>query len=174
MPSNNSKKAVILMGHGSRVPGAGSSMEMVAQRLRETGQSDIVETCYMSRLGPAFPDVLARCVDLGAEEVVLIPYFLNMGLHIRVDIPAMLRREAEKYTGLKIIFGKNIGYDDLLVELVRKRIDESSEFMDVRELEIEDESYELPPGEKEFVAMTPEEAKDFRKNRRHAGEPHEH
>jgi len=174
MPSDNIKKALILMGHGSRVPGAGSSMEQVAERLIETGRFDVVETCYMSRLGPAFPDVLKKCIDQGATEVMLIPYFLNMGLHIRVDIPTMLRREAEKYPGLKIIFGKNLGYDELLVELVKKRIDESSELLDVREIKIEEESYELPPGEKEFVSMTPEEAKEYRKKHKHGGEPHEH
>lgn len=152
------------MGHGSRVPGAGRSMEKVAQRLRETGCADIIESCYMSRLGPGFPEILEKCVEMGADEVVLIPYFLNLGLHMRVDIPAMLRREAEKYPGVKIVFGKNIGYDELLVELVKKRIVESSGLMDVREIEIEEEGYELPPGEKEFVPMTPEEARLYRKN----------
>ena len=50
----------------------------------------------MSRLGPHYPEILAKCVEGGATEVVVIPYFLNNGLHIRLDIPEMMKEEAEE------------------------------------------------------------------------------
>lgn len=170
----NGAKAVILMGHGSRVPSAGESMEKVAQKLKCEGEFGMVEICYMSRLGPRFPETLQKCVNGGAKEVILIPYFLNLGLHMLIDIPEMMEREARKYPGVKIVFGKNIGYDELLVDLLKKRIDESKDLCDVRMLEIEPkENFELPPGEKEFVAMSPEDARKFRQKHGH-GDMHEH
>ncbi len=172
--SNNGYKALILMGHGSRVPGAGKSMEDVADRLREISYRDIVETCYMSRLGPHFGETLELCVKKGASEVVLIPYFLNLGLHMKVDIPKMLKKEAEKYPALKLVFGKNLGFDELLVELVKKRLEESSAFCDVRELGVEPDDYKLPPGDKEFVAMTPKEAREYKAKYGGCGHSHEH
>jgi len=110
---------------------------------------------------------------MAASEAVLIPYFLNLGLHMKVDIPKMLKKEAEKYPAVKIIFGKNLGFDELLVELVKKRVEESSAFCDIRELEVKPDDYELPPGDKEFVAMTPEEAMEYRA-RHGGGHSHEH
>ncbi len=165
--NKNNKKAIILMAHGSRVPGAGVAMEKVACRLSEDEYYDIVETCYMSRLGPHFEEILKKCVKQGAKLVVLIPYFLNQGLHMKQDIPIKMRKEAKKYPDVKLVFGKNLGFDELLVKLVKKRIEESLNLGDVRKLDLEPRNrYELPPGDLEFVAMSPEEAKDFRAKRR--------
>lgn len=157
------RHAVILMGHGSRVPGAGDGMEKVAERLHEQGEYGMVETCYMSRLGPHFPETLDRCVKSGATTIVLVPYFLHMGLHTRLDIPSMMKEEAQKYPGVKIIFGHNIGYDDALADIVRKRIGSSLALQDVRDITLDDrEKFPLPPGDMEFVPMKPEEAEKFR------------
>lgn len=167
MDNNKNKKAVILMAHGSRVPGAGDAMEKVACRLSEFLHYDIVETCYMSRLGPHFEETLKKCVKQGAKTVVLIPYFLNTGLHMRLDIPVKMKKEAERYPEVKLVFGKNLGFDELLVELVKKRVEESLLLGDVREMDLEPkDSYRLPPGDPEFVAMSQEEAKRFKAERR--------
>jgi sirohydrochlorin ferrochelatase len=161
------------MGHGSRVPNAGKGMEKVAARLKELGVCDIVETCYMERLGPHFPETFEKCVKQGVTEVVLIPYFLHLGLHTRTDIPAMMKAEAQKYPNVKVVFGKNLGFDEYLVDLVIKRIEQSRELADVKELQLEErEKYPLPPGGLEFVQMTPEEAEKYRAKNPHSGHHH--
>jgi len=129
-------KAVILLGHGSRVPGAGQDMEKVGRILQEKYTLDIVKSCHLSRLGPLFPETLAACVSEGAKEVIVIPYFLNMGIHIRLDIPEMMQAEAQKYPEVKIIYGKHLGYDDSIADIIHKRIEESSQLEDVRKIEL--------------------------------------
>lgn len=172
MPGGNDE-AVILLGHGSRVPGASKGMEEVAQRLRDLDSYIAVETCYMERLGPHLPDAMEACVKSGAKRVILIPYFLHMGLHIRVDIPNMMRREADKYPHVTLIFGKNLGYDELILELVKKRIAESRGLDDVRNTEKEGrERYPLPPDASVFVPMSQDEAQKFTDS--HCGHHHEH
>ena len=66
--SAGSQEAIILLGHGSRVPEAGKDMERVAARLREKYGYPIIEVCFMSRLGPHFPEVFEKCVKLGATR----------------------------------------------------------------------------------------------------------
>jgi len=129
-------KAVILMGHGSNVPGAGQDMERVASILNEKYDMDLIKSCYLSRLGPNFPETLAACVSQGAKEIIVIPYFLNMGMHIRMDIPKMMQVEAEKYQDIKIIYGRHLGYDDSFADIVQKRINESSQLPDVRNIDL--------------------------------------
>jgi sirohydrochlorin ferrochelatase len=132
MKDNHSKEAVILMGHGSRVPGAGEGMEKVARLLMEKRPGTMIETCYMSELGPHFPEILEKCVREGAGKVIVMPYFLHLGIHLREDIPEMMEREAKKYPGLTLILGRHLGFDESLADLVGKRLDESRTLDDIR------------------------------------------
>ena len=127
--------AIILLGHGSRVKGAGKSMEAVARSLGKRDGVGAVRTCYMSRLGPHFPEILAEVVKTGARKIITIPYFLHGGLHIQLDIPEMMQVEAARFPGIALALGQPLGFDELLVDLVSKRIREAGAMKDVREIE---------------------------------------
>ncbi|MGC8602117.1 MAG: sirohydrochlorin chelatase [Desulfomonilaceae bacterium] len=160
----SNKKAIILMGHGSRVPDAGKHMEKVALGLRAKYGYSIVEICYMSRLGPHFPEICEKCIDQGATEIVVIPYFLHDGLHLVLDIPEMMQKIAASYPNVKLVLGKNLGFDDVLVDLVQRRISASLQNCDVRELVLPPRrQFPVPPGQHEFVPMPPEDAAKFLK-----------
>lgn len=157
---------VILLGHGSRVPGADRSMLRVAQVLREKGRYANVETCNMSRLGPHFEEIFEKCVRAGARKVLLLPYFLNEGMHMKLDIPSKMQEAIQRHPHVELVFGKNLGFDPLLVQLVEKRIKESTSLVDVREIKLPDEdAYPVPHGQCEFVPMLPRDAARWRKIR---------
>ncbi|MGD0092837.1 MAG: CbiX/SirB N-terminal domain-containing protein [Planctomycetota bacterium] len=130
-------QAIILLGHGSRVPGASKDMENVATGLRDKYHHPLVEFCHMSQLGPHFPEAFEKCVRQGATEVLVLPYFLHMGQHLCADIPRILREQGAKFPHVKIVLGKNLGYDPVLVDLMEKRIGESLSLPDVRDLPLE-------------------------------------
>jgi precorrin-8X/cobalt-precorrin-8 methylmutase len=156
--------AIILMGHGSRVPEAGKDMEEVARRLKDKYGYALVEICFASRLGPHFPEVFEKCVNRGAQKVLVIPYFLHGGLHMLLDIPEMMQEAAQKFPHVKLILGKSLGFDEGLVDLVERRIEESKHLTDVRDLPLpERQRFPVPPGQHEFVPMLPDEAAKYRK-----------
>jgi precorrin isomerase len=170
-PSQEHFDAVILLGHGSRVPGANRSMLRVAAALKEKGRYANVETCNMSRLGPHFEETFEKCVQTGARKVLLLPYFLNEGLHMKLDIPAKMQEAVRRHPHVKLVFGKNLGFDPLLVRLTEKRIEESTSLADVREIRLPDEgAFPVPPGQCEFVPMLPEEAARWREAQGKDGE----
>ena len=157
-------ETIILMGHGSRVPGACRDMEEVAQRLKDKYGYPRVEICFISRLGPHFPEIFENCVNQGAKKVLAIPYFLHEGLHLLLDIPEMMQKEANKFPHVKLMLGKSLGFDEGLVDLVERRIEESKDLCDVRDLTLPGrEEYPIPPGQCEFVPMLPNEAARYRK-----------
>ncbi len=157
-------ETIILMGHGSRVPGAGRDMEEVAQRLRDKYGYPRVEICFISRLGPHFPEIFEKCMNQGARKVLAIPYFLHEGLHLLLDIPEMMQKEAKRFPHVRLILGRSLGFNEGLVDLVERRIEESKELCDVRDLTLPDrEEYPIPSGQCEFVPMLPEEAARYRK-----------
>lgn len=124
-------EAVILMGHGSRVPGADSGMDRVARAIREQFENTPVETCSMSMLGPRFGEIFEHCIAKGAKKVIVIPYFLHFGTHMQEDIPEILLEKARQHPDVKIIMGKHLGFDEKLTDLVIKRIGESKGLNDV-------------------------------------------
>ncbi len=157
-------EAIILLSHGSRVPGAGRDMEEVAKRIKEKYGYQMVEVCFMSRLGPHFPEVFEKCIRLGATRVIVIPYFLHLGLHLLLDIPKMLQKEVQKFPQVNLIFGKSFGFDESLVDLLQRRIEESREICDVRDLVLPSkEQFPVPSGQNEFVSMPPEEASKYKR-----------
>jgi sirohydrochlorin cobaltochelatase len=141
---HNAMTAVILIGHGSRAAGADDDMELVARGLR-TGHHGMVEVCRMSGRGTPFGEAFERCVRQGVKEVMVIPYFLHFGVHLRQDIPEMLREAVAKHPEVRLVLGRHLGYDDALVSLVEKRIGESEGLRDVRE--IAPAPIDCPPGE---------------------------
>ncbi len=160
--------AIILLGHGSRVPAAGRHMEKVAEGLKRKYGYSIVEVCYMSRLGPHFPEIFEKCVQNGATSVMVIPYFLHDGLHLVLDIPEMMQEKAELYPHVKVVLGKNLGFDEVLVDLVERRIADSADCCDVRDMTLQPrKAYPVPPGQHEFVPMDPEEAEKYFSRRGH-------
>ena len=116
-------KAVILIGHGSKARGFASAMRRVAAGLNAGRRHGRVVCAYLDVAKPAIPEAIEACVRRGAREIKLVPYFVLEGLHVKADIPAVVRQEAKKYAGrVKILLAPYLGYDALLVALVKMRI----------------------------------------------------
>ncbi len=133
-PNDKERQAVILIGHGSRAAGADDDMERIAGRLRAAADGTIVALCRMAGHGTSFGEVFERCVRQGAKTVVVIPYFLHFGVHLRQDIPELLRKAVAKHPEVHLVLGRHLGYDDALVALVERRIAESEALCDIRDL----------------------------------------
>lgn len=131
--NGNETQAVILIGHGSRAAGADDDMERIAGGLRAAAGGRIVDVCRMA-YGTSFGEAFERCVRQGAKTVIVIPYFLHFGVHLRQDIPEILREAVRKHPEVRLVLGRHLGYDDALAALVERRIDESEALCDIRDL----------------------------------------
>lgn len=138
-PVQSPQPAIILLGHGSRLPDAATAMEKVAQMLRGRLPQRIIEFAHMSLAGPRLEEVFAACVSKGVNDILVMPYFLHDGMHMKMDIPKILIGCLEKLPNVRCVLGKCLGYDEVLVDLVGKRIHESTVLPDIRTLKIVDE-----------------------------------
>lgn len=116
--ARETRAAILFVGHGSRAEGAAEAMALSVERVRSRGTFPIVEAGYLELASPSLPEALSRCIAQGARQVAVVPYFLHQGMHIRRDIPALLRREAERYPGVQITFGVPIGLQADLAEVM--------------------------------------------------------
>ena len=75
---------------------------------------------------PSISDAVAKAASLGASRVVLAPYFLSRGRHVREDIPS-LAREAERATGLPVTVAEPFGVDETLAAAIEVRVARAAE-----------------------------------------------
>ncbi len=91
------KRALLLVDHGSRRQEANANLMRAKEAVQAESPDLIVHVAHMELAEPSVLDGFAACVAEGAEEVVVFPWFLANGRHVREDIPRLAKEAAEKY-----------------------------------------------------------------------------
>jgi sirohydrochlorin ferrochelatase len=113
--------ALLLIAHGSREPEANADLHHLAAGLREHGHPH-VECSYLEL---AEPDILTggvRCVELGATQVTLLPFFLSAGVHVRRDVAAARDELAKHCPDVTFRVAEPLGRHPALIEVVLDRV----------------------------------------------------
>ncbi len=118
------KTAVLLIAHGSRQSSANDDLHELAARLSATGVHPIVEACFLELAEPDIPSGGARCVARGATRVLMVPYFLSAGVHLRRDLTRARDELSGLHPGVEFRLGSPLGPHHLLDSLVVARIRE--------------------------------------------------
>lgn len=121
----NKNTAILLMGHGSRVSEANDALRTIAEQVRKQGTYAIVEVAFRELHEPDIQTGIDRCVDQGAERILLYPYFLFAGAHVLEDLPAEMKTATDRYPGLEMSMGSPLGTHPKLAEIVSERVDEA-------------------------------------------------
>ena len=116
-----SRTALLLIAHGSRRPEANADLEYVADRLRERGRYPVVQVSYLELAEPDIEGGGACCVDAGATDVILLPYFLSPGKHVVDDLSAARDRLAERFPGVRFVLAEPLGRHPLLIDVLEER-----------------------------------------------------
>ena len=77
--------AFIVFAHGSSVESANDAVRAVANEAARRAGWALFETAFLGGGSPSLPDAARNLASAGANEIVVIPYFLTSGLQ-----PAML------------------------------------------------------------------------------------
>ncbi len=113
--------ALLLIAHGSRLADANADVRHVATALGERGRFTIVEACFLELAEPTIDAAGDRCAELGARRVVLLPYFLSAGVHVRRDLAAARDRLASRHPGVHFLLAEPLGRHPLLADVVAAR-----------------------------------------------------
>lgn len=119
------KTAILMMAHGSRIEEANSTALSIAEMVREISGYEIVEVAFRELHKPDIQQGIDNCVNLGAERILMIPYFLFMGAHVLNDLPEEIEIARKRHPGLVMEMGRHLGVHRKLAEIVVERIDQS-------------------------------------------------
>jgi sirohydrochlorin ferrochelatase len=99
--------AIVLAGHGSRSPEANASLFELACAL-EAELAVIVLPAFLEMAEPTIPGALQAAKNAGAARVVLMPYFLSPGMHVKRDLTA-IADDARSRLGIRIDIADFLG-----------------------------------------------------------------
>ena len=119
------REALLLIAHGSRQEEANADLHAVVSEMRKRGEFAIVEGAFLELAKPTIEEAGARCVNQGAERVVLVPYFLSAGVHVRRDLALARDRLAERFPAVEFRLAEPLGRHPLLLEVVSERVREA-------------------------------------------------
>lgn len=93
---------IIVFAHGSRIEPANQAVRAVAAELARSGPYQHVVAAFLE-LGQ--PDLETAAIELskrGVRRLVIIPYFLTLGMHLERDLPRIVARISDNLSQLEI------------------------------------------------------------------------
>jgi len=119
-----SDTVVLLIGHGSREQPGNDEFLRFCQAARPHLEPERVESCFVELATPLVPEALDRCVALGARRVIALPVILLAAGHVKVELPHELDHAKQRHPGVEFLYGRHIGLDPLVMEVVHERLAE--------------------------------------------------
>jgi len=116
--------ALLLIAHGSRHPEANADLRHVAHGLEERGH-EIVVASFLELEMPNIEAGGRICVECGAGRVVLVPYFLSAGVHVRRDLTSARDQLARGFPDVEFRLAEPLGRHPLLLTVVAERVREA-------------------------------------------------
>jgi sirohydrochlorin ferrochelatase len=115
---------IIIVDHGSRRPESNQMLEEVARLFARRFEAlyDIVEAAHMEIAEPSIATAYAKCVERGATQIIVTPFFLGPGKHWTGDIPALTAQAARDFPQTTYHVTMPLGIDELILELLNKRV----------------------------------------------------
>lgn len=114
-------RALLLIAHGSREATANADTHWAADALRQVHGFDVVQPAFLELAEPDIDAGAARCIQLGASLVALVPYFLSAGTHVRRDLNAAQLRLSRRFPDAQFVLAEPLGQHQLLIEVLADR-----------------------------------------------------
>ena len=137
------KTGIIVFAHGSSVPEANQAVKDVAAGLARDGGFPLVETAFLEPVRPNLGEAVARLVDDGAREIVVVPYFLTLGIHLLRDLPRIIADISSIHQDVEIRVTDPLDGHPALKEILTDRVRPKANLVPARLLEIRDVGEEI-------------------------------
>ena len=92
----------VVFAHGSSVESANQAVRSAAREMARRGNLETVEAAFLGGGRPDLKEAVQSLAARGLERVVVIPYFLTSGLHLRRDLPALIDELKQMHPQLTI------------------------------------------------------------------------
>ncbi len=118
-----SKKALIIVDHGSKLGKANEMLVQIAELIKKKNSPEfkIISYCHMELAEPTIGQAFDDCVSQGAQHIVVHPYFLAPGNHSTQDIPNLVKDAAVRHPGVSYHVTEPLGIHENIIEVILER-----------------------------------------------------
>ncbi|MCX7794306.1 MAG: precorrin-8X methylmutase [Thermodesulfovibrionales bacterium] len=116
---------IILVGHGSPEDGANNLHEMALllhSLIHPVCIRECVKIAYLQFGSPDIMEAIEESVHSGAKRIIIHPFFLSKGVHVKRDIPEIIERARSSYPDREFFYTEPLGFNEWTARLVFERI----------------------------------------------------
>lgn len=121
-PQPTAAMALLFVAHGTPIAPANAPIAQTAQAVGDRLGFGTTLVGYLDCNQPTIPTAIDQLVAAGYGTVVIQPYFLHLGRHVRTDLPALFAEARARHPQVVITAAHHLDYDPLLVSVVADRI----------------------------------------------------
>jgi len=110
---------ILIIGHGSSDRSARDALTHNANVLRPKYRN--LTFCFLELEKPNIEEGIRMALQAKPCVVIIMPYFLHRGSHIKCDVVKEVRMALEKYNFKNAFITRHLGLDEKLVDLVLER-----------------------------------------------------
>ena len=96
------KTGIIVFAHGSSVDAANEGVRAVAAEMARDGGYELVETAFLELAAPDLTQAVEAIISRGAQQILVIPYFLTLGIHLQRDLPRIVEELSAIHNSVEI------------------------------------------------------------------------
>jgi sirohydrochlorin ferrochelatase len=115
---------ILLFAHGSPVEDANRGVHDLAARIEAAGPYGYVRAAFLDGGQPDLAGGVAEAADAGLRRIVVIPFFLTVGLHLRRDMPKLVAAAQAQHPGIELIVGQSLEGHPLMPSMILSRVQE--------------------------------------------------
>lgn len=113
---------IVILGHGSKRKVANKQIAEVINQIKPRLISTKIVPAYLQFCRPTLKESVRLLVKRDCKTIIVVPFFLFMGNHVKRDIPKAIKNETIKYPELEFIYAESLGKDTRIAEIVLGRI----------------------------------------------------
>jgi len=117
----------IVFGHGSSVESANDAVRSMAAQLARRSGYEAVETAFLEAGRPDLRGAVEILASHGIQQVIVIPYFLTLGMHLQRDLPRLVKELRAGHPGMEIQVTAPLDGHPALIDALVGRAREASE-----------------------------------------------
>jgi sirohydrochlorin ferrochelatase len=118
------KTGIVIFAHGSSVPSANEAVKAVAEATAAVGAFERVETAFLEAR-PNLAEAVGRLADAGLTRILVVPYFLTLGIHLQRDLPVIVEQLSQAHRHLEIRITPPLDGHPALLKILLDRANEA-------------------------------------------------
>jgi sirohydrochlorin ferrochelatase len=113
---------IIVFAHGSRLEPANEAVRAVARQLAAAGRFEAVEAAFLELGEPSLEGAVEALAARGIRDILVVPYFLTLGIHLERDLPSIINMIASRIQHINIRATAPLDGHPALLEALMDRI----------------------------------------------------